>query len=67
MSRWARNSPRISHLIFPLEYRDDTIRVLGHFVDHNDRVEESALATGYDVTAQAWQVRPLLTPFSLIN
>lgn len=43
--------------IFPPEYRDDTISLLGRFVDHNDRVEEGALSTAYDVTVRAWKVQ----------
>ncbi|GAA6024172.1 hypothetical protein JCM10207_005592 [Rhodosporidiobolus poonsookiae] len=30
---------------------------VGRFIDHDDKVEENALATAFDVTARAWQSR----------
>ncbi|GAA5975141.1 hypothetical protein JCM11641_004364 [Rhodosporidiobolus odoratus] len=38
-------------------YDVDICRYVGRFVDHDDKVEENALATGFDNTARAWQVR----------
>ncbi|GAA5858863.1 hypothetical protein JCM8547_007131, partial [Rhodosporidiobolus lusitaniae] len=32
-------------------------RYCGRFVDHDDKVEENALATSFDETARAWQMR----------
>lgn len=32
------------------------MKLLGRFVDHDDRVEEGVLSTSYDDTARAWQV-----------
>ena len=42
------------------EYKLDTALATGRFVDHDDKVEEGALATGFDVTARAWKVRRAL-------
>ncbi|KAL8283803.1 hypothetical protein RQP46_005235 [Phenoliferia psychrophenolica] len=41
-----------THQLMSDKYKDDTISLLGRFVDHNDRVEEGALSTAYDVTAR---------------
>ncbi|GAA5975153.1 hypothetical protein JCM11641_004367 [Rhodosporidiobolus odoratus] len=38
-------------------YREDVDSYVGRFVDHDDKVEENALATGFDDTAKAWQAR----------
>lgn len=38
--------------------RADTISYLGRTPDHDDKVEEGTLATGYEITARAWKVNP---------
>ncbi|GAA5842086.1 hypothetical protein JCM9279_002783 [Rhodotorula babjevae] len=38
-------------------YKLDTALATGRFIDHDDKVEEGALATGFDVTARAWKSR----------
>ncbi|GAA5910114.1 hypothetical protein JCM8208_000960 [Rhodotorula glutinis] len=38
-------------------YKFDTVMATGRFIDHDDKVEEGALATGFDVTARAWKSR----------
>ncbi|BGP18703.1 hypothetical protein JCM10213v2_006769 [Rhodosporidiobolus nylandii] len=38
-------------------YRSDTLSYIGRLVDHDDKVEENALSTAFDVTARAWQSR----------
>ncbi|KAK4695148.1 hypothetical protein P7C70_g8608, partial [Phenoliferia sp. Uapishka_3] len=46
-----------THQLLSDKYRDDCFALLGRFVDHNDRVEEGALSTAYDVTSLAWKSR----------
>ncbi|KAI5476686.1 hypothetical protein MNV49_007400 [Pseudohyphozyma bogoriensis] len=46
-----------SHQLNAFAYREDTMKFVGRFIDHDDKVEESALSTSYDVTARAWKVR----------
>ncbi|ORY89085.1 hypothetical protein BCR35DRAFT_350582 [Leucosporidium creatinivorum] len=53
-----------SHQLNSSKYRDDTINFVGRFVDHDDKVEENALSTAYDVTARAWQAR-FNVPYSI--
>ncbi|BGP42345.1 hypothetical protein JCM10450v2_006438 [Rhodotorula kratochvilovae] len=38
-------------------YKTDTVIATGRFIDHDDKVEENALATAFDVTARAWRTR----------
>ncbi|GAA6022793.1 hypothetical protein JCM10207_000420 [Rhodosporidiobolus poonsookiae] len=38
-------------------YATDMVFYTGRFIDHDDKVEENALATAFDVTARAWQSR----------
>ncbi|GAA5858901.1 hypothetical protein JCM8547_007148 [Rhodosporidiobolus lusitaniae] len=38
-------------------YQADSVAYLGRFVDHDDKVEENALACAYDSTAKAWVAR----------
>lgn len=43
-------------------YKGDTVTCTRRFIDHDDKVEENALANGFDVTARAWEVSsPTLT------
>ncbi|GJN92337.1 hypothetical protein Rhopal_005367-T1 [Rhodotorula paludigena] len=38
-------------------YKGDTVTCTRRFIDHDDKVEENALANGFDVTARAWESR----------
>ncbi|GAA6053304.1 hypothetical protein JCM3770_006675 [Rhodotorula araucariae] len=38
-------------------YKQDTVILTARFIDHDDKVEEGALATAFDVTARAWKSR----------
>ncbi|KAJ7891315.1 hypothetical protein B0H14DRAFT_2560884 [Mycena olivaceomarginata] len=42
--------------LFP-QYSKDTIQFVGRFVDHDDKVEESHLASSFDNTCRAWKSR----------
>ncbi|QRV96555.1 ATP-dependent RNA helicase DOB1 [Ceratobasidium sp. AG-Ba] len=36
-------------------YRSQTLNIIGRFVDHDDKVEESTLSDAYDQTAKYWE------------
>ena len=46
-----------THQLNPQKYRSDTVGLLGRTPDHDDKVEEEALSSAYDITARAWQQR----------
>ncbi|KIP02258.1 hypothetical protein PHLGIDRAFT_130825, partial [Phlebiopsis gigantea 11061_1 CR5-6] len=38
-------------------YQDDCKKYIQRYVDHDDKVEESHLATSFDITCRAWEAR----------
>ncbi|KAK7035892.1 hypothetical protein R3P38DRAFT_3484110 [Favolaschia claudopus] len=46
-----------THQLMAEDYANDTMRYVGRFVDHDDKVEESQLANAFDITCGAWKKR----------
>lgn len=46
-----------THQLFSARYERDTRRYVGRFVDHDDKVEDAALANGFNVTSKEWEKR----------
>ncbi|VDB87855.1 unnamed protein product [Peniophora sp. CBMAI 1063] len=46
-----------THQLSATAYNSDCLRLIGHFVDHDDKVEEVHLADAFDVTCRAWNAR----------
>ncbi|KAF8191589.1 hypothetical protein K438DRAFT_1591187 [Mycena galopus ATCC 62051] len=46
-----------THQLMATNYSKDTIKYVGRFVDHDDKVEESQLATSFDLTCRGWKSR----------
>ncbi|KAJ7488064.1 hypothetical protein FB451DRAFT_1025893 [Mycena latifolia] len=46
-----------THQLMAPKYSDDTMKYVGRFIDHDDKVDESQLATCFDVTCRAWKGR----------
>ncbi|KAF7294634.1 hypothetical protein MIND_01000000 [Mycena indigotica] len=46
-----------THQLQPRIYAEDTTKYVGRFIDHSGNVEESLLATSFDVTCRAWKNR----------
>ncbi|KAJ7063619.1 hypothetical protein C8F01DRAFT_1133725 [Mycena amicta] len=46
-----------THQLMAENYAEDTLKHIGRFIDHDDKVEESHLATSFDVTCRAWKNR----------
>ncbi|KAJ7491083.1 hypothetical protein FB451DRAFT_1349431 [Mycena latifolia] len=46
-----------THQLMASKYSTDTIKHVGRFIDHDDKVEESALASSFDITCRAWKNR----------
>ncbi|KAG8768001.1 hypothetical protein FRC15_005345, partial [Serendipita sp. 397] len=46
-----------THQLKSWHYRDDTLRFLQRFPNHDDSVEPLLLSKGYDITAKAWKAR----------
>ncbi|KAG8809141.1 hypothetical protein FRC17_003599 [Serendipita sp. 399] len=46
-----------THQLKSFHYRDDTLRFLGRFPNHDDSVDQLCLSKGYDITAQEWKRR----------
>ncbi|KAF8317035.1 uncharacterized protein EI90DRAFT_2943755 [Cantharellus anzutake] len=46
-----------THQLDCRKYRSDTLALLGRTPDHDDKVEEGALSSAYDITARAWGAR----------
>ncbi|KAF7323286.1 hypothetical protein HMN09_00109400 [Mycena chlorophos] len=46
-----------THQLMAQTYSKDTSTYIGRFIDHDDKVEESHLATSFDITCRAWKNR----------
>ncbi|KAF8655057.1 hypothetical protein AX16_003258 [Volvariella volvacea WC 439] len=46
-----------THQLMSSKYERDCMEHVGRFVDHDDKVEETGLASGFDSTFRAWQDR----------
>ncbi|KAF8215340.1 hypothetical protein K438DRAFT_1749388 [Mycena galopus ATCC 62051] len=46
-----------THQLMASSYSTDTIKYVGRFIDHDDKVEESQLASSFDNTCRAWKTR----------
>ncbi|KAJ7184501.1 hypothetical protein C8R46DRAFT_883048 [Mycena filopes] len=46
-----------THQLMASYYARDTVTFVGRFVDHDDKVEESHLASSFDITCRAWKNR----------
>ena len=46
-----------THQLKSKSYREQTSEYVGRTPDHDDKVEENALSTGYEITAKAWKSR----------
>ncbi|KII94204.1 hypothetical protein PLICRDRAFT_419726 [Plicaturopsis crispa FD-325 SS-3] len=46
-----------SHQLRGTKYNADCAKYVKRYVDHDDKVEESHLATSFDLTCRAWQTR----------
>ncbi|KAJ7684433.1 hypothetical protein DFH06DRAFT_1073106 [Mycena polygramma] len=46
-----------THQLMASKYSQDTIKLVGRFIDHDDKVEESHLASSFDSTCRAWKKR----------
>ncbi|KAG8807416.1 hypothetical protein FRC17_004468 [Serendipita sp. 399] len=46
-----------THQLKAQHYRDDTVRILERFPNHDDSVDALHLSKGYDITAKAWKLR----------
>ncbi|KAJ7448314.1 hypothetical protein FB451DRAFT_1053890 [Mycena latifolia] len=46
-----------THQLMAIKYSTDTMKYVGRFIDHDDKVEESQLATCFDITCRAWKGR----------
>ncbi|KAI0954511.1 hypothetical protein AcW1_006386 [Taiwanofungus camphoratus] len=46
-----------SHQLTGSRYENDCLKYVGRHIDHDDKVEETLLATSFDVTCRAWQQR----------
>ncbi|KZT50992.1 hypothetical protein CALCODRAFT_461001 [Calocera cornea HHB12733] len=53
-----------TNMLYADRYRADTYKLLGRIPDHDDKVEETALADAFDETARAWRSR-FGVPYSL--
>ncbi|KAH8923813.1 hypothetical protein BT69DRAFT_132293 [Atractiella rhizophila] len=43
-----------THLLSHYKYREDSTRLLGQVLKHEDKVEENELANAFEETAKAW-------------
>ncbi|KAJ7494422.1 hypothetical protein B0H11DRAFT_1717508 [Mycena galericulata] len=46
-----------THQLMASKYSTDTVKYVGRFIDHDDKVEESQLASSFDITCRAWKNR----------
>ncbi|KAJ7134285.1 hypothetical protein C8R44DRAFT_609591 [Mycena epipterygia] len=46
-----------THQLIASSYAHDTVKYVGRFIDHDDKVEQSQLASSFDTTHRAWQDR----------
>ncbi|KAJ6606211.1 hypothetical protein DFH09DRAFT_1017165 [Mycena vulgaris] len=46
-----------THQLMASNYTQDTVKHVGRFIDHDDKVEESQLASSFDITCRAWKNR----------
>ncbi|KAJ7097655.1 hypothetical protein C8R44DRAFT_534953, partial [Mycena epipterygia] len=46
-----------THQLMASNYHTDTIKCVGRFIDHDNKVEESMLATSFKKTSHAWRDR----------
>ncbi|KAJ7119045.1 hypothetical protein C8R44DRAFT_625746 [Mycena epipterygia] len=46
-----------THQLMASNYSRDTVKYVGRFIDHDDKVEESQLASSFDITCRAWKSR----------
>ncbi|KZV73874.1 hypothetical protein PENSPDRAFT_251450 [Peniophora sp. CONT] len=46
-----------THQLSGAKYNSDCLKLIGRFVDHDDKVEEVHLADAFDVTCRAWNAR----------
>ncbi|KAJ7042053.1 hypothetical protein C8F04DRAFT_1078148 [Mycena alexandri] len=46
-----------THQLMASNYTRDTVGFVGRFIDHDDKVEESQLASSFDITCRAWKNR----------
>ncbi|KAG5642977.1 hypothetical protein DXG03_001825 [Asterophora parasitica] len=46
-----------THQLLGNTYNVDCGKYIGRFIDHDDKVEEDALATAFDITCRAWKDR----------
>ncbi|KIJ16489.1 hypothetical protein PAXINDRAFT_75707 [Paxillus involutus ATCC 200175] len=46
-----------THQLMARRYQQDCFEVVGHFVNHDDKLEEGHLATSFDVTCRVWKER----------
>ncbi|KAJ6465113.1 hypothetical protein C8R47DRAFT_991660 [Mycena vitilis] len=46
-----------THQLMASNYSRDTMKYVGRFIDHDDKVEESHLASSFDLTCRAWKNR----------
>ncbi|KAJ7683221.1 hypothetical protein B0H17DRAFT_1074432 [Mycena rosella] len=46
-----------THQLMATKYSKDTVDRVGRFIDHDDKVEESYLASSFDTTCRAWKKR----------
>ncbi|KAJ7084822.1 hypothetical protein B0H15DRAFT_847725 [Mycena belliarum] len=46
-----------THQLMASRYSRDTIKHVRRFIDHDDKVEESQLASAFDITCRAWKDR----------
>ncbi|EJT96836.1 hypothetical protein DACRYDRAFT_112451 [Dacryopinax primogenitus] len=53
-----------TNMLFADRYRSETYNLLGYIPNHDDKVEENALADAFDETARAWRMR-FGVPYSL--
>ncbi|KAJ6555800.1 hypothetical protein B0H19DRAFT_1151153 [Mycena capillaripes] len=46
-----------THQLLASSYAHDTVKYVGRFIDHDDKVEQSQLASSFDTTHRAWEDR----------
>ncbi|KAJ6565016.1 hypothetical protein DFH09DRAFT_919796 [Mycena vulgaris] len=46
-----------THQLMASNYSNDTRQYVGRFIDHDDKVAESQLASSFDITCRAWKER----------
>ncbi|KAJ7700855.1 hypothetical protein B0H17DRAFT_925014 [Mycena rosella] len=46
-----------THQLMANQYLQDTVKYVGRFIDHDDKVEQSHLASSFDITCRAWKNR----------